>query len=103
MKTNSTVEMEVIGDTADFKRLKFTTTKTKTSMDPSLNTRIDSIINIINKNADSLGGKSRTILLNKNNEIVDVTGLDYKKLMDMPNTMCRPCYAGILEKNVFKG
>jgi len=55
-------------------------------MDPSLNTRIDSIINIINKNADSLGGKSRTILLNKNNEIVDVTGLDYKKLMDMPNT-----------------
>lgn len=81
MKMNMAVEMEVLGDSADLKKIRFTYTKAKMSMDmvglPETGMNTD---DIMDKAAERMEGKSIILLLNKDNEIVDVTG--FEEMMD---------------------
>ena len=75
MKMNMAVEMEVLGDSAGLKKIRFTYTKAKMSMDmtgmPETGMNTD---DILDKAAERMLGKSIILLLNKDNDIVDVTG-----------------------------
>lgn len=81
MKMNMTMEMEVLDDTADLKKLRFTYVKAKMSMDIiGLPETAPNTSDIMDKAAARMEGKSIILLLNKNNEIVDVTG--FTEMMD---------------------
>jgi hypothetical protein len=77
MNMNMTMDMEVLGDTGELKKLRFTYTKAKMSMDlkgvPGNGVNSN---DLLDKAAARIEGKSINLLLNKNNEIVEVSGFE---------------------------
>lgn len=79
MTMNMSMDMEVLGDTADMKKIQFTYTKAKMGMDikglpagtPGIDTKA-----IMDKAAERMEGKSIVVLLDKKNKIVDVIGFE---------------------------
>lgn len=78
MKMLMTADMEVMGDSAGLKKLKFTYTKADMSMDmKGLPTGTPGNLDEIMKSASKhMEGKSIVMCLNKNNEIADVQGME---------------------------
>jgi hypothetical protein len=79
MTMNMSIDMEVLGDTADMKKLKFTYTSAKMGLDiqglpggtPGLGTK-----EIMDEAAEKITGKSMVLLLTRKNEIADVLGFE---------------------------